>query len=277
MSVPAKLVGMAVELKTLAELQKMAVAGQLVAKTLAEIRRASVPGVSLLELDHLACRAIADAGGRATFLDYLPRFATTAYPATICASVNDVIVHGIPDGYRLREGDLVGIDLAAHVDGFCADAAVSFVVGDSGGPAQQLIDTAWDALSAAIAAAQPGGRLGDVSATVGRIGRRAGYGIPIGFGGHGIGREMHEDPSVPNTGLAGSGLELRPGMALAIEPMFMAGGDDRYTLDRDGWALHTIDGSLAAHVEHTVAITESGPVVLTVEDGASLSQDPNAM
>lgn len=257
-------------LKTLDELRMMAVAGRLVARTLAEVQRAAKVGVSLLELDKLAFETITDAGGRATFLDYLPRFASTPYPATICASVNDVIVHGIPDKYRLREGDLVGIDCAAHVDGFCADAAVSFVVGEDQNGAGRLIESARTALSAGIAAARPGGRLGDVSAAVGRVGRRAGYGIPIGFGGHGIGREMHESPSVPNTGLAGTGLELRPGLAIAIEPMFMAGGDDRYFVDTDGWALRTIDGSLAAHVEHTVAITEEGPVVLTVEDGAEL-------
>jgi methionyl aminopeptidase len=253
-------------LKTLDELRLMAVAGQLVARTLATVRRAARTGVSLLELDRLAFETITGAGGRATFLDYLPRFASTPYPATICASVNDVIVHGIPDEYRLRDGDLVGIDCAAHVDGYCADAAISFVVGGDNEAAQELIDATATALAAGIAAAAPGAHLGDVSAAVGRIGRRAGYGIPIGFGGHGIGREMHESPSVPNTGLAGTGLELRPGLAIAIEPMFMAGGDDRYFVDTDGWALRTIDGSLAAHVEHTVAITTDGPVVLTVED-----------
>ena len=139
---------------------------------------------------------------------------------------------------------------------------------DSANPAaQKLIEGATAALQAGIAAAQPGGRLGDVSAAIGRVGRRFGYGIPPDFGGHGIGRAMHEPPSVSNTGLPGTGMRLRPGLVLALEPMFMAGGEDRYVVDGNGWALRTSDGSLAAHVEHSVAITDSGPVVLTVDDG----------
>lgn len=254
------------ELKTAAEIDLMRQAGRLVASTLAEVRRASEPGVSLLELDRLAHEVIARAGARPTFLHYHPGFAPTPYPATICASVNDVIVHGIPNDYRLADGDLVSIDCAAHLEGFCADAAISYVIGEGDEAARQLIDRTRTALAAGIAAAQPGGRLGDISAAIGRVGRRARYGIPQDFGGHGVGRAMHESPSVANSGYPGVGLRLRPGLVLALEPMFMAGGDDRYRVDPDGWALRTIDGSLAAHVEHTVAITEDGPSVLTAPD-----------
>ncbi len=255
------------ELKTPAEIRLMAQAGRLVARTLSEVRRASQVGVSLLELDGIAHLEITRSGARPTFLHYHPGFAPTPYPATICTSVNDVVVHGIPDGYRLRDGDLVSIDCAAHLDGYCADAAISYVVGFANPAAQKLIEGATAALQAGIAAAQPGGRLGDVSAAIGRVGRRFGYGIPPDFGGHGIGRAMHEPPSVSNTGLPGTGMRLRPGLVLALEPMFMAGGEDRYVVDGNGWALRTSDGSLAAHVEHSVAITDSGPVVLTVDDG----------
>jgi methionyl aminopeptidase len=254
------------DLKTPAEIRLMREAGRLVATTLAEVRRASHVGSQLLELDAVAYDTITRAGARPTFLQYHPGFAPTPYPATICTSVNDVVVHGIPDDYRLRDGDLVSIDCAAHLDGFCADAAISYVVGSPNPQAQKLIDAATAALHAGIGAAQAGGRLGDVSAAIGRVGRRFGYGIPADFGGHGIGRAMHEPPGVPNTGYPGAGMRLRAGIVLALEPMFMAGGHDVYRLDGDGWALRTSDGSLAAHVEHTVAITDSGPVVLTVED-----------
>jgi methionyl aminopeptidase len=182
----------------------------------------------------------------------------------ICASVNDVIVHGIPNGYRLRDGDLLSLDFGACLDGFHGDSAISFTIGSPRAGDAELIADAEKALTAAIAEARVGNRLGDVSAAVGRIGRAAGYGIPQGFGGHGIGRAMHEEPSVPNEGIAGRGLQLRPGLVIAIEPMFLAGGHDAFTTDEDGWALRAADGSRAAHAEHSVAITESGPVVLTM-------------
>jgi methionyl aminopeptidase len=257
-------------LKTPAEIRLIREAGRLVAATLTAVRAASQVGASLLDLDRVAHRKITGAGARPTFLDYHPGFAPTPYPATICTSVNDVVVHGIPNDYRLRDGDLVSIDCAAHLDGYCADAAVSYVVGHPNPAAQKLIDAATAGLHAGIAAAQPGGRLGDISAAIGRVGRRYGYGIPPDFGGHGIGRAMHEPPSVSNTGFPGTGMRLHAGLVLALEPMFMAGGRDPYLVDPDGWALRTSDGSLAAHVEHTVAITDSGPVVLTIDDGRRL-------
>ena len=219
--------------------------------------------MSLLELDAVAVDVIASAGATSSFLNYHPHFAPTPFPGVICTSVNEVIVHGIPSDYRLREGDLVSIDCGACVDGFHGDSAISFTIGPPSPADDTLIKDAEAALDAAIDAAQVGGRLGDVSHAVQTVGRGAGYGIPHGFGGHGVGRRMHEDPSVPNEGRPGRGLPLMPGLVIAIEPMFMSGGHDRFLTAADGWALFTADGSRAAHVEHTIAITEEGPVVLT--------------
>jgi methionyl aminopeptidase len=252
-----------VELKTADELAVMREAGRVVATALAACRDKAAVGVSLLELDSIAADVLSSMGATSSFQHYHPHFAPTPFPAVICASVNDVIVHGIPSAYRLRDGDLVSIDFGACVDGFHGDAAVSFVVGAASTDDLALIATTQEALDAGIAAARPGGRLGDVSHAVGVIGRGAGYGIPEGFGGHGVGRRMHEEPSVPNEGRAGRGLPLRPGLVIAIEPMFMAGGQDPFTTDDDGWALRTADGSRAAHIEHTVAVTDDGPLVLT--------------
>lgn len=252
-----------VELKTDTELAAMREAGRVVATALAAVREQAVPGVSLLELDALAAEVINSAGARSSFLHYHPRFAPTPFPGYLCTSVNEVIVHGIPDGYRLRDGDLVSIDCGAHLDGFHGDSAISFTIGPPTAEDATLIKDAEAALDAAIGALRVGGKLGDVSAAVGKIGRGAGYGIPQGFGGHGVGRAMHEDPSVPNEGIPGRGLPLRPGLVIAIEPMFMSGGDDRFITAHDGWALITADRSRAAHVEHTVAVTESGPLILT--------------
>ncbi|MFE0426387.1 type I methionyl aminopeptidase, partial [Streptomyces sp. NPDC058953] len=179
-------------------------------------------------------------------------------------SVNDAVVHGIPDGYRLGDGDLVSLDCGALLDGWAGDAAVSFTVGRARPEDTRLIATAEEALAAGIAAAVPGNRIGDIAHAVGRVSRAAGYGIPDGYGGHGIGRAMHEDPGVPNEGRRGRGMVLRAGMVLAIEPMLIASGsDDTYTA-RDGWTVRTLDTSRATHAEHSVAITESGPRILTV-------------
>ncbi|HEY7598218.1 MAG TPA: type I methionyl aminopeptidase [Actinophytocola sp.] len=252
-----------VELKTPAELAIMREAGRVVATALAAVRSTAAVGVSLRELDEVAAGVLASEGAKSSFQHYHPHFAPTPFPAVICASVNDVIVHGIPSDYRLRDGDLVSIDFGACVDGFHGDSAISFPVGTPRPEDVTLIADTRAALNAGIAAAVPGGRLGDVSAAVGRIGRAAGYGIPQNFGGHGVGRAMHEDPSVPNEGRPGRGLPLRPGLTIAIEPMFMAGGRDRFVTDPDGWALRTADGSRAAHMEHTIAVTDDGPMILT--------------
>ncbi len=253
-----------VEIKTDQALDAMREAGRVVARALAASRAAAAVGVTLQDLDEAAHAVIREAGASSPFLNYHPSFAPTPFPAVICASVNDTIVHGIPDSYPLRDGDLVSIDCGATLDGWTGDAAISFIVGTPRPADLLLIETAEKALAAGIAAAVPGARIGDISHAVGSVGRSAHYGIPSGFGGHGIGRHMHEDPHVPNEGRPGRGYRLRPGLALAIEPMLMAGGSDTYLTAPDGWALRTADGSRAAHVEHTVAITDGGPRILTL-------------
>ncbi|MFE2285421.1 type I methionyl aminopeptidase [Streptomyces sp. NPDC059443] len=252
-----------VNLKTDQSIDEMRAAGRVVAHALAAVRDRADVGVSLLELDQVAREVLAEAGASSPFLGYRPRFAPVPFPAVVCASVNDAIVHGIPDGYRLRDGDLVSIDCGAKLGGWVGDAAVSFTVGRARPADLRLIETAEAALAAGIAAARPGNRVGDIAHAIGTVCRAAGYGIPDGFGGHGVGRSMHEEPGVPNEGPPGRGMKLRPGMVIAIEPMLIAGGTDDYTHDPDGWTLRTVDGSRAAHAEHTVAITAEGPRILT--------------
>jgi methionyl aminopeptidase len=252
-----------VELKTLAEIEAMRAAGRVVATALQEVRKHADVGVSLAELDEVARSVLADHGATSPFLGYQPSFAHTPFPAVICASVNDAALHGIPGPYRLADGDLLSIDFGATLNGWTGDSAISFTVGTSRKADIKLISTAEHALAAGIAAAVPGGRLGDVSAAIGAQARSAGYGLHTDFGGHGVGRTMHESPSVPNDGRAGRGLKLEAGLVIAIEPWFMAGGHDTYRVDPDGWTLRSGDGSRAAHVEHTVAVTASGPLILT--------------
>ncbi|MDI3417434.1 type I methionyl aminopeptidase [Streptomyces luteolus] len=253
-----------VELKTDASLDAMREAGRVVAQALTAVREAADVGVRLVDLDRVARGVLREAGADSPFLGYRPSFAPTPFPATLCVSVNDAIVHGVPDGYRLRDGDLVSADFGARLDGWVGDSAVSFTVGRARPADTRLVETAFAALDAGIAAAVVGNRVGDIAHAIGTVCRRAGYGIPDGFGGHGIGRRMHEDPGVPNEGRPGRGMPLRHGMVLAIEPMLTGGGKDDYYADRDGWTLRTCDGSRAAHAEHTVAITSEGPRVLTV-------------
>lgn len=252
-----------VTLKTDRQIDEMRKAGRVVGQALAAVRGAARVGVTLLDLDRVARGVLAEAGATSPFLGYRPQFAPVPFPAVVCASVNDAIVHGIPGDYRLRDGDLVSIDCGAKLGGWAGDAAVSFTVGRARPEDERLIATAEEALAAGIAAAVPGNRIGDIAHAVGSVCRAAGYGIPDGFGGHGIGRAMHEDPGVPNEGPPGRGMKLRPGMVLAIEPMVIAGGGDDYGCDGDGWTLRTVDGSRAAHAEHTVAITADGPRILT--------------
>ncbi|MBT2408404.1 MULTISPECIES: type I methionyl aminopeptidase [unclassified Streptomyces] len=252
-----------VELKTEQSIDEMRAPGRVVARALAAVRDSARVGISLLELDEVARGVLREAGATSPFLGYRPRFAPVPFPAVVCASVNDAIVHGIPDGYRLRDGDLVSIDCGAELGGWVGDAAISFTVGQARPADLRLIETAEAALAAGIAAAVPGNKIGDIAHAVGTVCRAAGYGIPDGFGGHGVGRTMHEDPGVPNEGPPGRGMKLRPGMVIAIEPMLIAGGTDDYRCDGDGWTLRTVDGSRAAHAEHTVAITADGPRILT--------------
>ncbi|MDQ1015100.1 type I methionyl aminopeptidase [Streptomyces afghaniensis] len=252
-----------VELKTDRSIDAMYEAGQVVARALTAAQKAAGVGVSLVELDEVAHDVLREAGATSPFLGYRPTFAPTPFPAVLCVSVNDAIVHGIPTRYRLRDGDLVSIDFGAELGGWVGDSALSFVVGTPRPADLRLIETAERALEAGIEAAVVGNRIGDIAHAIGTVCRAAGYGIPDGFGGHGIGRRMHEDPGVPNEGRPGRGMRLRHGMALAIEPMVIAGGIDTFHPAPDGWTLKTDDGSRAAHAEHTVAITDAGPRILT--------------
>ncbi|MEU6524672.1 type I methionyl aminopeptidase [Streptomyces sp. NPDC046924] len=252
-----------VELKTDKSIDAMYEAGQVVADALKAVRKAAAVGVSLLELDEVAREVLRGAGAGSPFLGYRPSFAPTPFPAVICASVNDAIVHGVPDGYRLRDGDLVSVDFGAELGGWAGDSAISFIVGTPRADDVRLVETAERALEAGIGAAVVGNRIGDIAHAIGTVCRAAGYGILDGFGGHGIGRRMHEDPPVPNEGRPGRGMPLRHGMVLAIEPMLIGGGTDGFRTAPDGWTLRTVDGSRAAHAEHTVAITTAGPRVLT--------------
>jgi methionyl aminopeptidase len=252
-----------VEIKTASEIQAMRAAGQVVAQILATVQDQAKAGMRLTELDEMARDVLAGAGAISPFLGYQPGFAPVPFPAVICTSVNDAALHGIPGRYRLADGDLLSVDSGATLDGWTADAAISFTIGPAGPADARLIATTSAALRAGIAAAVPGARIGDISAAIGAAGRAAGYGICTDFGGHGVGRAMHEDPHIPNEGPPRRGRRLVPGLVIAIEPWFLAGGKDVYQIDEDGWTIRSGDGSRAAHVEHTVAVTENGPQVLT--------------
>jgi methionyl aminopeptidase len=253
-----------IELKTPGEIGAIAAAGHVVADVLATLRDKAAPGVSPHDLDLIARDMIADAGARSSFVGYHPTWSRTPYPAVICSSVNDAVVHGVPDRTPLQARDLLSLDFAVHLDGWCADAALSVVVGDAPDPRDlALVEATERALAAGIAAARPNARLGDVGHAIAQVARRGRYGMLADHGGHGVGRTMHEAPFVPNRGRRGKGLPLRPGLVIAIEPMLQRGGRDDYHHDTDGWTLRTADGSRAAHVEHTIAVTAEGPRILT--------------
>lgn len=257
-----------IELKTADEIEHMRRAGRITAAALTAVRDAARVGMRLDVLDTVGAEVIAAAGAEALFLGYRPSSALSPYPGVTCISVNDAVVHGIPGSYTLAPGDLVSVDCGARYRGWSGDAAISFIVGEHPDPEvtrsdHALVATTRAALDAGIAAARPGARLGDISHAIGRVARTGGYGLMASHGGHGIGREMHEAPHVPNEGRPGRGLTLRPGLVLALEPMLIAGGTDGYDEDPDGWTLRTAGGTRAAHIEHTVAITENGPEILT--------------
>lgn len=248
---------MSVETKSAAEVAVMAEAGRRLAEVHAALAKAVAAGVTTAELDAVAAAEIKARGCKPAFVGY------RGYPATLCVSVNDEVVHGIPSKTRrLAEGDIVGLDLGLVWKGFCADSAVTHAVGRVSAEASRLMETTRRALETGLAAARPGGRVGDIGESVQSVAEKAGYSVVREFVGHGIGRALHEDPPVPNYGKAGAGLRLMPGMVLAIEPMVNAGGPDVKVL-ADGWTAVTADGSLSAHFEHTVAVTQDGPRVLT--------------
>ena len=253
----------AIQIKTPAQIARMYEAGQVVARTLAALADAVRPGVTTAELDSIAEREIRSAGAVPSFLGYF------GYPASICASVNEQVVHGIPSvGQRLRAGDIISIDCGAILDGWHGDAAISVAVGEIDPADQAMLDACEASMWAGIAQAVPGRRLGDISNAVERSVRGSGdYGLIREYTGHGIGTEMHMEPAVRNYGPPGQGPRLVTGMALAIEPMITRGGREVAELE-DGWTVVSVDRSRAAHFEHTVAITAGGPWVLTALEGA---------
>jgi methionyl aminopeptidase len=255
-----------VELKTPGEIEAMRAAGAVVADILTTVGVHAAVGARLDDLDDLARTMLRAAGASSPFLGYQPAFAPSPFPGVLCLSVNDAVLHGPPSRYRLRDGDLLSVDCGATLDGWTGDAAVSFCVGHPHVGDLALLRATEQALRDGIAAARPGAHLGDISAAVGAVARTAGYGLHTDFGGHGVGHTMHESPSVPNDGRPGRGLRLRAGLTIAIEPWFLAGGLDAYRVDRDGWTLRSTDGSRGAHFEHTIAITDDGPLILTATE-----------
>jgi methionyl aminopeptidase len=254
-----------IELYSPAEIEAMRPAGRFVAGILSELAEVADVGMNLLELDELVARRIKEAGATSCYVDYHPSFGGSPFGKVLCTSVNDAVLHGLPHDYKLKDGDLVSFDFAAEVDGWVADSALSVVVGKAREEDLKLIDTTKRALEAGIAAAQPGNKLGDVGHAIATVARAAGLGVNTQFGGHGVGRTMHGDPHVPNDGRPGRGMKIKPGLVIAIEPWFLQTTDE-IVYDPDGWTLRSADGSRGAHMEHTIAVTEDGPIVMTARD-----------
>jgi methionyl aminopeptidase len=254
-----------IELHTPAEIEQMRPAGRFVAEVLTRLEETADVGVNLLELDALAHRMIRERGAESCYIDYHPSFGAMPFGKVLCTSVNDAVLHGLPHDYTLRDGDLLSLDFAVSVDGWVADSALSLVVGTPDQRDLDLIETTRRALDAAIAVAQPDNRLGDISSAIGEVARAQGLRVNTQFGGHGVGRTMHGDPHVANDGRPGRGFRLRPGLVIAIEPWFLHTTDEIFT-DPDGWTIRSRDGSRGAHSEHTIAITEDGPIVFTARD-----------
>ena len=261
-----------IEILTPSEAEAARPAGRFVADTLSTLVDRVEVGTNLLEIDAWAAELIAERGAVSCYVDYAPSFGRGPFGKVICTSVNDAVLHGLPHDYALRDGDLLSLDFAVAVDGWVADSAVSVMVGDGDGDGgngrardQRLIDTTEAALAAGIDAARGGNRIGDISAAVGGVLTGNGYRVNTQFGGHGVGRTMHQDPHVANSGRPGRGIPLRAGMLLAIEPWVMA-DTDRLTMDPDGWTLRSATGARTAHSEHTVLITDGAADVLTARD-----------
>ncbi|MBB4689704.1 type I methionyl aminopeptidase [Amycolatopsis jiangsuensis] len=251
-----------IELKTPAEIERMGVAGRFVAEVLSEIGRIADVGVNLLDLEQHARGMIKRRGADSCYWDYAPSFGEGPFRNVICLSVNDAVLHGLPHDYVLRDGDVLTADLAVSIDGWSADSARTVIVGTAAEEDLRIIRATEEALEAAIEVARPGNRIGDISAAIGAVAGSYGYPVNTEFGGHGIGRTMHEDLHVSNKGRAGRGLKLRPGLTLALEPWF-ARTTDEIVYDPDGWTIRSADGSRTAHSEHTIAVTEDAPLVLT--------------
>jgi methionyl aminopeptidase len=243
--------------KSQQEIEKMGAAGRVVAETIAHVGEHLEPGITTRELDRIGEEFIRSQGGVPTSKGY------KGFPASLCISPNSMIVHGIPGAYRVEEGDLISIDVGVTLDGFVADSAYTFPVGEVSSEAERLLETGQAALAAGIEQARVGNRVSDISSAVQRTTEEAGFSVVRSLVGHGVGRSYHEDPQIPNFGPPGRGAPLQPGMTIAIEPMITAGGHEVFLHD-DGWSISTEDGALAVHFEHTVAITEDGPRILTL-------------
>lgn len=248
-----------ITIKSPREIEKMRRSGKVTAKVLGDLMRAAKPGVATRQLDEMAEHGIRSLGGVPTFKGY------HGYPCSICTSTNSEVVHGIPGDYVLQEGDLLSIDIGTTLDGYVSDSAVTVAIGEIGEPAQRLMRVTQECLMIGIAQMYRGKHLGDIGHAVQQHAEANGYGVVRELVGHGIGTKMHEEPQVPNYGRAGAGIELRPGLVLAIEPMITEGHYSVETL-QDGWTVVTADGKLAAHFEHTIAITDDGPKILTLRD-----------
>jgi methionyl aminopeptidase len=254
----------AVTIKRALEIERMRAAGGILAAILEVLRAELRPGVTTGDLDAIAERMIRDAGAIPSFKGY---GSNPPFPGSICASINDEVVHGIPSaGRRLADGDVVSIDIGCILDGWHADCARTWTIGPVPREVSELIDATRRGMEAGIAAALPGNRLGDVGHAIETVAAAGGYGIVRPFVGHGIGQSMHEEPQVPNYGRPGTGMLIEAGMCFAIEPMFNLGGDEVFVAD-DHWTVRTVDGSLSAHFENTIAVTDAGPQLLTVAEG----------
>ncbi len=257
-----------IEILNSTELSRAREVGGLVAGILHTLKSRSTAGTNLLEIDSWARKMIAEAGALSCYVDYAPSFGRGPFGHHICTAVNDAVLHGLPHDYTLADGDLLTLDLAVAKGGIAADSAISFIVGNSKPPESAAMISATErALSAGIAAARPGARIGDISHAIGSVLNEAGYPINTEFGGHGIGSTMHQDPHIPNTGRPGRGYKLRPGLLLALEPWVMADTANLIT-DPDGWTLRSATGCRTAHSEHTIAITDDGAEILTLPNHA---------
>jgi len=248
-----------------AELERAKETGALVADILQTLKSRSAVGTNLLDIDRWTRDMIAEAGAKSCYFDYAPSFGRGPFGHYVCTAVNDAVLHGLPHDYALADGDLLTLDLAVSKNGVAADSAISFLVGGSRPPeSAAMIEATERALAAGIAAAGPGARVGDISHAIGTVLGTAGYPVNTEFGGHGIGSTMHQDPHIPNTGRAGRGYRLRPGLLLALEPWVMADTAELVT-DADGWTLRSATGCRTAHSEHTIAITDDGAEILTLK------------
>ncbi|WP_066461609.1 type I methionyl aminopeptidase [Sanguibacter suarezii] len=253
-----------IEILSPSEITRARATGALVARILQTVKDRTTVGTNLLEIDRWTQAMIADAGAESCYVDYAPSFGRGPFGHYICTSVNDAVLHGLPHDYTLADGDLLTLDLAVSLDGIAADSALTFIVGTSRPSESVALITATErALTAGIAAARPGARIGDISHAIGEVLGAAGYPVNTQFGGHGIGSTMHQDPHVPNTGRPGRGYTLRPGLLLALEPWVMADTAELVT-DDDGWTLKSATGCRTAHSEHTIVITDDGAEILTL-------------